>query len=203
MLRSIFIFNEGGVSLYDKAYVGTHPDPTLVSGFLTAISGFSLEVIGKRITYVKIDTIHIHIFHMSPIQVMAITDKDKDISRNLLREIALLFIGRFSDKILKAGHSSETFQSFNDILEEIFGATQTKMKELPIIESLDGISILSLPRDLQNVAKYISLKGHVTPRGVGAHLNISIETAREKLEQLAKMKKVYTRNEGAETIYTI
>ncbi|TFG11399.1 hypothetical protein EU537_12490 [Candidatus Thorarchaeota archaeon] len=203
MIRAVYIFAEGGVSLFSKVYNPNEADPFLMSSFISAISEFSKQAMGNRLSGIEADGRYIFNYHQEPITVVLLADRQSEVSISLLEQIALSFVSKYSDIIKNGDFNANRFQDFGRVLSNILPGTLMEVEPTEVIEPLDGVSIVSLPIGLQRMAKLILREKKLTPLRAAKGLCITKDAAAEQLEQLFQLKKVARQKTPNGTLYTI
>ncbi|MHA1314347.1 MAG: hypothetical protein ACTSRB_10600 [Candidatus Helarchaeota archaeon] len=105
MIYDLFIITEGGLGIYHKSFAHSTIDDQLLSGFLTAISDFSKETMGEKLSKIDVQTeqLVIHFDRTLKITIAALASQKDNLSliKKTLMEIAEAFYLQFKDYLLK------------------------------------------------------------------------------------------------------
>lgn len=203
MIRAVFILTEGGILLYSKTFDSSETDPFMVSSFMSAISSFSREAVGNQLQGIEADDRYIFHFTQNPVTVVVLADHRREIPGRTLEQIALSFISKFAGDIRNGDYNSDQFSEFDEALEDILPRKLTIHDSPSKIDPLDGLSIVELPTELQNVAKLVLRENEISPEQVAKTLRVDLVTATEQLDTLVELGKIQVRNSADGTIYHI
>lgn len=203
MIRAVFILTEGGILLYSKTFDSSETDPFMVSSFMSAISSFSREAVGNQLQGIEADDRYIFHFTQNPVTVVVLADHRREIPGRTLEQIALSFISKFAGDIRNGDYNSDQFSEFDEALEDILPRKLTIHDSPSKIDPLDGLSIVELPTELQNVAKLVLRENEISPEQVAKTLRVDLVTATEQLDTLVELGKIRVRNSADGTVYHI
>jgi hypothetical protein len=175
----------------------------MVSSFMSAISSFSREAVGNQLQGIEADDRYIFHFTQNPVTVVVLADHRREIPGRTLEQIALSFISKFAGDIRNGDYNSDQFSEFDEALEDILPRKLTIHDSPSKIDPLDGLSIVELPTELQNVAKLVLRENEISPEQVAKTLRVDLVTATEQLDTLVELGKIQVRNSADGTIYHI
>jgi len=203
MIRAVYVFAEGGISLFNRVYNPNEADPFLMSSFISAISQFSKEAMGNSLRGIEAEGRYIFHYQQDPITVVLLADRQGEVSVNLLEQIALSFVSKYSDIIRTRGFDANEFDDFSRVLANILPDALTETTPSEVIEPLDGVGIVNLPFGLQSMAKLILREKELTPLRAARLLCITRQAAEEQLEHLFELRKVARKETVNGTLYEI
>lgn len=203
MIRAVYVFAEGGISLFDRVYNPNEADPFLMSSFISAISQFSKEAMGNSLRGIEADGRYVFHYQQDPIAVVLLADRQGEVSVNLLEQIALSFVSKYSDIIRTGDFNGNEFEDFSRVLANILPDALTEATTDEVIEPLDGVGIVNLPFGLQRMAKMIIREKELTPLRAAKLLCITRQAAEEQLEHLFELRKVARQETADGTLYQI
>lgn len=186
-LLSLYIIHEDGRCLYDANFVPNPPPSQLVTGLLTAMQNFVQEMTGSYVNHFSAAGYTFVSEPIGPISiVMALADEFL-LSENLpLTELGINFLKYFGDKLEDWTGDMSDFSSFDDILAEILKIEKVKERIEPK-NPLNALTLMSLPENLQEVARYVLEKREASPHEFAKSKNFSENEAIEKFEELLSM----------------
>lgn len=201
MIHSVYVLTEGGVLLYRRVYSDEMPNPFIVSSFVSAISSFSQQAMGDNLKRIDIDGSCMLLFEQNPIKVLVLTDESTDAGSNLLEEIAVNFISRYSKAISSGNHNSDSFNDFDAVLEELISEMTNAWDSSRPTHSLDGLSFLELEPSIQKMAQYVLRRDEVTAQEAAEELEIKLDEAERQLEHLVDLGMIGWKRGKRERMY--
>lgn len=126
MIYELYIISSGGLALYHKPFAASVIDEHLLSGFLTAISDFSKETMGEKLSKidVKSEQLVVHFDRTMGITLAALSSQkdNPELIRRILMELAEEFYLKFKAKFAdmdKGVNVSKVQEAFDPIAERI------------------------------------------------------------------------------------
>lgn len=140
MADDVFILNTAGLPYYSKCFGGetckAHPDHSLQTGFLAALSAFSEETFGQELKTVIFKEMKLN-FKVDKENglIIAFTNplntNDKEVEKQL-EEVYERFIENF-EHILDRGYvETHLYANFEETLKELKIVPHEPMKEIPL-----------------------------------------------------------------------
>ncbi|MHA1376965.1 MAG: hypothetical protein ACTSRG_01160 [Candidatus Helarchaeota archaeon] len=113
MIHSYYIINQAGIAIYTEHFVKSNVDEQLLSGFLTAIGGFSQEAIGGELQKLNIKTgeqMVLYYHEPSKLTIVAIANEadHSGLLQNLLKKIVNEFYKTYRKYLKEEGLFEDT-----------------------------------------------------------------------------------------------
>jgi len=174
MISRIFVIASGGLLAYSKCFVETDDSTTdddLISGFITAISNFAMEIKGGKINSLNFKNFNFVFAYDDDFDCMFVIVIDIDdledeakIKVELLKEE---FIARFGNTLKKWTGEVLIFREINEFVEQniyippkVLLVGEDGVGKTTIMNLFPGETILELDEDLNEIIqKAINVKG--------------------------------------------
>ena len=174
MISRIFIIASGGLLAYSKCFVETDASTTdgdLISGFITAISNFAMEIKGGQISSLNFKNFNFVFTYDDEYDCMFVVVIDiNDLEDEAKLKVELLkeeFINRFGDVLKHWTGEVSIFREINDFVEEnifippkVLLVGEEGVGKTTIMNLFPGETILELDEDLNEIIqKAINVEG--------------------------------------------
>ncbi len=185
-LLSLYIIHEDGRCLYDANFVPNPPPSQLVTGLLTAMQNFVEEMTGSYVSHFSAAGYTFIQKPVGPIYiVVAISDEFPFDQQIELTELGINFLKRYGEYLENWNGDMSMFYEFETITREILKVEKIKERIDPQTP-LNALTLLELPEELQDVAKFLLEKKEVIPTEYAKSRSISVDKSIELFERLVK-----------------
>lgn len=150
---AVYVINENGLCLYHQSFTADAPPYSLITGLLTAMQNFVLEVTGSYPTDLSAGGFTFHMEKYGPLTIVLTTSNQKT-PIPTLGDLGIRFLSRFGEKVEKWKGKVSDFQSFDSDIKDILGESQIQPRLDPK-SPLTALVLLSIHPDLQDVAQAI------------------------------------------------
>lgn len=163
MISRIYIIAQGGILCYSKNYLcPSEVEDDLISGFLTAISGFAKEVkVGeiKSLNFKNFNFIYAYSSEFDCIFILVVDIEDlEDEAREKLELIKNEFINRYQKYLENWTGKTTVFEPFDEFVEEyiyippkILLVGETGVGKTTIMDLFPGDTILNIDDDMNEI----------------------------------------------------
>lgn len=203
MIRAIYVLAEGGVCIYSKVYDSALADPLLMSSFISAVTQFSREAMGDELKVIESDDKFVYVLDHDLISIIAVVDEPDEISSNLLENIGLSFLSKFSGQIHSDLGDISIFSVFDELLDKIVPPQVIVETKIEPLDPLDALSIIELPSELRKIALLLLQEKRLHAQKAAAEFGISEDAAKAQLEEILKIGKIGREDTQAGLVYFI
>ncbi|MHA2091941.1 MAG: hypothetical protein ACW98K_13900 [Candidatus Kariarchaeaceae archaeon] len=179
---SVFIMIDDGRYLYHQSFTPDAPTVSLVTGLLTAVQAFMVELTGTYPTFLAAGGFAFHLEKIGPVTVVLTSSDDRQPMQSL-SQLGMRFINKFGSKVEEWKGNPSDFTEFKGDIEDILG-TETVQKHIYPKDPLNSLALLALDSDLQDVAKGLLQIGQCTVSQLSETVNKSEYEVKIQLEQL-------------------
>ena len=174
MISRIFVIASGGLLAYSKCFVETDESTTdgdLISGFITAISNFAMEIKGGQISSLNFKNFNFIFTYDNEIDCMFVVIIDiNDLETEAQIKVDLLkeeFINRFGEILKDWTGEVSIFREFDEFVEQnifippkVLLVGEDGVGKTTIMNLFPGETILELDEDLNEIIqKAINVEG--------------------------------------------
>jgi len=174
MISRIFVIASGGLLAYSKCFVETDDSTTdgdLISGFITAISNFAMEIKGGKINSLNFKNFNFVFAYDDEVDCMFVVIIDiNDLEDEAKLKVELLkeeFINRFGEILKNWTGEVSIFREINDFVEQnifippkVLLVGEEGVGKTTIMNLFPGETILELDEDLNEIIqKAINVEG--------------------------------------------
>lgn len=174
MISRIFVIASGGLLAYSKCFVetdATTTDDDLISGFITAISNFAMEIKGGQISSLNFKNFNFVFTYDDQFDCMFVVVIDiNDLENEAKIKVEILkeeFIKRFATTLEQWTGEVSMFYEINDFVEhnifippKVLLVGEDGVGKTSIMELFPGETILELDEDLNEIIqKSINVEG--------------------------------------------
>jgi hypothetical protein len=200
MIRAVYILVEGGICIYSRAYDEALADPLLMSSFISAVTQFSREAMGDELKGIESDGRFVFVSDQDQIDIVIINDDPDEINVNLIENIAMSFLGKYSSQLTGDTGVSEQFKGFDVTLDRIIPPSLVQETTIEPKEPLDGLSIIELPSDLKAIAMLLIREQKLTASRAAREMSLPVSKAQGMLDTIVDLGKAGRRENrlGAE-----
>jgi len=163
MIERIYIIAKGGILCYSKNYIcPSEVEDDLISGFLTAISGFAKAVKVGEIKSLNFKNFNFFYSYSSEYDCMFIIVVDiEDLEDEVREKVELMkieFINRYHEYLENWTGKTQVFESFDEFIEEriyiplkILFVGETGVGKTTIMDLFPGETILDIDDDMNEI----------------------------------------------------
>ncbi len=127
LIHYIWLIHQSGQCLLSKSYSGLQFPDAIIAGLLVGIYNMMMEVTGRKIRFIELGDLIIHIHSVGALIVTVISDtKDVDLISTVSRAIAHEFEAQYTDVLEDEIVDLTIFEGFEDRLDEL--ATQSGLQ---------------------------------------------------------------------------
>ncbi len=184
-LDSVYIMVDDGRCIFYYPLTSISPPPQLVTGMLSALQIFILEITGEYPDTLTAGGFSFNLFRSGPITIVIASSSEITIN-NELYELSLRFISRYGNDLRVWKGKLDTFKEFKDDVDNILGI-KTQVDKIIPKNPINGFLLLSLEEELIEVAKVIIQIKEGTSEQISKILKNSLYQTQLKLEKLVTM----------------
>ena len=182
---AVYVINENGLCLYNQSFTAEAPPYSLITGLLTAMQNFVLEVTGSYPTDLSAGTFTFHMEKWGPLTIVLTTSNQK-VPIPTLSDLGIRFLNRFGDKVENWKGRVSEFEDFEIDVKDILGSSRIQQRVDPKTP-MTSLALLSLDPDLQKVAQAIIQVGEASSHVLATETNQNEYVTRLQCEELVKM----------------
>ncbi|MHA2029396.1 MAG: hypothetical protein ACW99A_06270 [Candidatus Kariarchaeaceae archaeon] len=182
---SVYVINDNGLCLYNRSFTAEAPPYSLITGLLTAMQNFVLEVTGSYPTDLSAGGFTFHMEKYGPLTIVLTTQNQK-VPIPTLSDLGYRFLNRFGEKVENWKGRVSEFEEFDADIEDILGTSRIQKRVDPK-QPLTSLALLSLNPDLQNVAQAIIQIGEASSYRLAQLSGQNEYVTRLQCEELVKL----------------
>ena len=188
-IYSVYIIKNDGRPLLCECFQSSSdlPNEMLLGVLVTALKGFSSEILKKDITSIVVENLILHMRSFGYYTIVLVTDLEFD-PRIIIDEIGFQFIKTYGDLILNREFRLDNLLPFKDILKGIFREHSfDESKSINPTKILSTAEIFELPNELQHIALTMLSVGEGTIEEIATQSEQDALSLEPKLKRLQKL----------------
>ncbi len=200
-IYSVFVMLDDGRYLYHQSFTADAPPISLMSGLLTAMQSFVMEVTGSYPTILSGGGFAFHLEKIGPLTFVLTCSEERKPLRSL-SNIGMRFINKFGSKVENWIGNPDAFINFKKDIEDILGKETVQTHIYPT-KPLNSLVLLSLSPEMQEISKALIEKRESTPSDLAKSIDVSVYDIKIQLEQLLSMGHVGRTERETDFLYFI
>lgn len=189
IIYAIYIIKSDGRPLLCECFQSSNemPNEMLLSGLVTALKGFSHEVLKKDITSIVVENLIFHLRSFGYYTIVLVSDLESD-PNSIMEEIGYRFIKSYGEIIQNKDIRIDKLLPFKEIIKEIFiEHSFDESKSINPTKILSTAEIFDLPNDLQSIALTMLSLGESTINELAHESEQDILLLEPKVKRLQKL----------------
>lgn len=187
---SIYVISEDGRCIYNQDLIPNHPPTQLVTGLLTAVQDFVMEVTGDHMQNLTAGGYTFVFEKFGPITIAVSTSSnigEKITTMFNIRKIGLRFMKKYGEMLDRWQGDLSVFYSFEEDIRELLGEKNVIMKEAYPSKVLTPITLMSINKELQLTGRSLLQMGKGSPEDVAQVTGKTLYETTRDLESLVNL----------------
>lgn len=189
IIYAVYIIKNDGSPLLSEYFQSEEnlPNSVLLGGLVTAIKGFTTEVLQDDMRTIEVEGLAYHVRSFGFYNIVLVTDLSKEPGK-IIQELGLRFMMMYGEEMLEKANRVDKFTPFKDTIKEIIGIQSfDESGSIKPSKILNTKEIFDLNNDLQAVALAMISLGEGTISQIAEESEIGERDLEQKLDQLQKL----------------
>lgn len=187
LIYAVYIIKNDGKTLLCDCFSNDLPNEILLGGLVTALKGFSSEILKKDITNIVVENLIFHLGSFGDYTIVLVTDLEVDPS-TIMEEIGYQFIKSYGEIIQNKDIRLDKLLPFKNIIKEILREHSfDESKSISPTKILSTAEIFELPYDLQGIALSMLSLGESTLQELAHESEQDVLSLESKIKRLQKL----------------
>ena len=203
IIYAVYIIKSDGRPIVSEYFQSEDdlPSETLLAGLVTALKGFSSEVLQNEMNAIEVEGLAYHIRSFGFYNVVLVTNLKRE-PQEIIQDVGFRFMKQYGDDMLDKSIRADKYLPFKQIIKEIVGYHSVdESSSIKPSKLLSPGEIFDLPVELLQVAIALLAIKEGTAEEIAVESDERINNLSDKLEKLRKLGYIGVKNKENKKIF--